>query len=217
VDQEKCDHCGKCAEICEFNAIASLPESTIVFGDLCHGCSGCWLVCPTGAIKKGERILGEVESGTAHSMSFSQGLLRVGETVVPPVIEVVKGKAAGSPWAILDSPPGTTCPVVETLRDVDFVVLVTEPTPFGMHDLQRVLDLADHFGVPAMVCINKFDISPKLSNMIEEYCGERGIPVIGRIPFEPRVSDAQIAGLSLIEFAAVTERGSDRNRMRRRL
>ena len=199
VDQEKCDHCGKCAEICEFNAIASLPESTIVFGDLCHSCSGCWLVCPTGAIEKGERILGEVGSGTAHSMLFSQGLMRVGETVVPPMIQVVKEKSAGSPWAILDSPPGTTCPVVETLRDVDYVVLVTEPTPFGMHDLDLAVKLARALDLPFGVVINR-DVDGH--DMIDHYCADEGIEILVRIPFRRGVAEACAEGALAIDVDA---------------
>ena len=116
VDEEKCTACGECARICQFNAIASLPDRTMVFPDLCHGCAGCWLVCPDEAIGPGQRELGELASGTADGMRFTQGRLRVGETVVPPLIQAVKQATDGSPWVILDAPPGTSCPVIAALR-----------------------------------------------------------------------------------------------------
>jgi len=114
VDHELCAHCGKCSEICEFNAIAAMPAKTIVFPDLCHSCSGCWLVCPEKAISQGVRNLGNISTGTAHGMVFSQGKLRIGETQVPPLVEAVIAEPGTDALIIRDAPPGATCPAVAT-------------------------------------------------------------------------------------------------------
>ena len=208
VDQVVCTHCGKCAEICEFNAIACLPRQTMVFEDLCHSCAGCWLVCPEQAITQRERILGEIATGRAGRIHFTRGLLRIGETVVPPLIQAVKSAAQGSAWVIFDSPPGTTCPVVETMRDVDFVLLVTEPTPFGEHDLALAVELTRALARPCGVVINR---ALPGRDQIDRYCAREGVEILARIPFRRSVAaacaegglaldvDSEVAG-SLVEL-----------------
>jgi MinD superfamily P-loop ATPase len=191
VDHDLCQHCGKCAEICEFNAIACLPHRTIVFPDLCHGCAGCWLVCPNQAIAQDERVLGDVASGTARDMRFTHGLLRVGETTVPPLIQAVKATSDGAPWVVMDSPPGTTCPVVETIRHVDYVVLVTEPTPFGEHDLALAVELTRALGLSCGVVINKAVAG---RDRIDRYCAREGIDILARIPFRREVAEVCAEG-----------------------
>ena len=191
VDQALCQHCGQCAEFCEFNAIACLPQRTMIFEDLCHGCSGCWLICPNQAITKSERVLGDVATGTAMGMSFTHGELRIGETVVPPLIQAAKAQAENANWVILDSPPGTTCPVVETMRDVDYVVLVTEPTPFGQHDLALAVDLARALERPCGVVINR---AVPGREQIEAYCARESLDILAKIPFQLEVAEACAEG-----------------------
>jgi MinD superfamily P-loop ATPase len=196
VDHDLCQHCGKCAEICEFNAIACLPSRTMVFPDLCHGCAGCWLVCPNQAVSRDERVLGEVASGSARGIRFTHGLLRVGETTVPPLIQAVKVTSDGAPWVVLDAPPGTTCPVVETIRDVDYVVLVTEPTPFGEHDLALAVELTRALGLPCGVVINK---AVPGRGRIDRFCAREGIEILARIPFKREVAKACAEGRLAID------------------
>jgi MinD superfamily P-loop ATPase len=196
VDQDRCRHCGLCADICQFNAIASLPDRTMVFPDLCHGCAGCWLVCPDEAIAPGRRELGELASGTADGMRFTQGRLRVGETVVPPLIQAVKQATVGSPWVILDAPPGTTCPVVETMRGADFVVLVTEPTPFGLHDLELAVALTRKLALPCGVVVNR---ALPGHDLIDTYCEEHGVAILARIPFRRAVAEACAEGALAVD------------------
>lgn len=196
VDADLCRHCGKCAEICEFNAIACLPKRTMVFEDLCHSCSGCWLVCPEGAISQGQRLLGHVASDRVHGLDFTHGVLRVGETVVPPLIAEVKRRAGNAPWTILDAPPGATCPVVETMKDVDYVLLVTEPTPFGKHDLALALQLARALGKPCGVVINR---SLPDQDIIDRFCEAEGVPILAHIPFRRGVAEACADGALAID------------------
>ena len=196
VDAELCRHCGKCAAICEFNAIACLPDRTMVFEDLCHSCAGCWLVCPEQAISQGERTLGELAGGTAHGLDFTHGILRIGETVVPPLIAKVKERANTAPWTILDAPPGATCPVVETMKDVDYVVLVTEPTPFGQHDLALALKLARALGKPCGVVINR---ALPGQDLIDRFCEHEHVDILAHIPFRREVAAACAEGALAID------------------
>jgi len=196
VDHDACNHCGECADFCEFNAIACLPEKTMIFADLCHSCGGCWLVCPHEAMTPSDRPLGEVSTGTAGDLAFTQGLLRVGETLVPPLIEAVKEVPGDEPWVIMDAPPGTTCPVVETLRGADFVLLVTEPTPFGQHDLALALDLTRKLGIPCGVVINR---AGTLQSPVDDYCAEENVEILVRIPFRREVAEVCAEGGLAIE------------------
>jgi len=196
IDAAICNHCGACAKICAFNAIACLPDRTLVFLDLCHSCAGCWLVCPQAAITQGTRVLGELTSGTGRELAATQGLLRVGETVVPPLIRAVKDAAGPAAWVILDAPPGTSCPVVETMKGVDFVLLVTEPTPFGRHDLELAVRLTRSVGLPCGVVINRAGAAPDL---IDAFCAREGLPVLARIPFKRTVAAACAEGRLAIE------------------
>jgi len=196
VDHDICNHCGECADFCEFNAIACLPEKTMIFADLCHSCGGCWLVCPHEAMTPSERSIGEVSTGTAGDLTFTQGRLRVGETLVPPLIEAVKGVPGDEPWVIMDAPPGTTCPVVETMRDADYVILVTEPTPFGQHDLALALDLTRKLGIPCGVVINR---AGTLHSPVDDFCTRENVEILARIPFRRTVAEVCSEGGLAIE------------------
>jgi MinD superfamily P-loop ATPase len=191
VHQDTCCHCGQCAEFCEFNAIACLPQKTMIFPSLCHSCGGCWLVCPTVAITPGQRTLGEISTGKNGDLKFTQGRLRVGETMVPPLIHAVKVVPGKESWVILDTPPGTACPVVETLHGVDLVLLVAEPTPFGQHDLALALDLVRDLNLPCGVIINR--AGPQQSP-VEDFCASEGVEIMARIPFRRRVAETCALG-----------------------
>jgi len=135
IDQERCTGCGECSEICQFNALACIGDGVMTFPELCHSCGGCWRVCPEKAIGQNPREIGILEEGWAPGIRFTQGRLKVGEAQVPPLIRRVKASGGGSLLTIIDAPPGTSCAAVTAMRGCDFVLLVTEPTPFGLHDL----------------------------------------------------------------------------------
>jgi len=179
IDNEKCSHCRKCSNFCQYNAIAVLPSDVLLFPELCHGCGGCTIVCPENAISEGERVIGAIEGGSTGKMEFLQGRMNVGEAMATPVIRTLKRRIEDERTVILDSRPGTACPVIETIGDVDFCILVTEPTPFGLHDLKLAIDVVVHLGVPYGVIINRDGMG---DGKVEEFCAEKGIPVIMKIP-----------------------------------
>lgn len=200
VDEEKCDGCGRCAKVCEYRAIAMLKKP-LVFPELCHGCGGCALACPTGAIREQDRGIGVVETGRADGVAFVQGRLNVGEPMAPPLIRAVKKKALSDITAIFDSPPGTSCPVVAAVRDADFVVLVTEPTPFGLNDLKLAVETMKQLGLEHGVVINRSDAGDL---RVREFCARAQIPLLLEIPDDRRVAEAysrgHIAALVLPEW-----------------
>ncbi|MEW5719448.1 MAG: ATP-binding protein, partial [Chloroflexota bacterium] len=152
VDEAKCTYCGKCAEVCQYHAIAVLGKKVLVFAQLCHGCGSCTLVCPEHAISEISDVMGVVESGTAREgIAFARGVMNVGEPMAVPVIRQLKKWIAPQPnqSVILDAPPGTSCPVVESVRGADFLLLVTEPTPFGLHDLKLAAQIARELNISA--------------------------------------------------------------------
>jgi len=136
INEEKCDLCGKCSEICEYNALAVLKDTVLVFAELCHGCGGCTLLCPKKAITEKDRPIGIMEIGSSGKINFIHGKLNIGEVMSPPLIREVKKQIKPSETVIIDAPPGTSCPVIETVKGSDFSLLVTEPTPFGLNDQQ---------------------------------------------------------------------------------
>jgi MinD superfamily P-loop ATPase len=204
VDETLCQHCGRCAEVCRYNAIASIPTRTLVFGELCHGCGSCTLECPSGAISEVARPVGIVEVGRVEgAMLFGQGTLNVGEAMATPIIRALKRHATDAGWdaertVIVDAPPGTSCPVVEALRGADVALLVTEPTPFGLHDLRLAAELArDVLGLPVGVVINKDDDGQ--DHAVDAYCREMGLPVLLRIPLRREIAVAYSRGDVLVE------------------
>jgi MinD superfamily P-loop ATPase len=201
VDEALCTHCGKCAEVCEFHAIAVIGKKTLVFPELCHGCGSCTLVCPENVISERLDVMGILESGlTATGMDFAQGVMNVGEPMAVPIIRELKKWKAARPFEIeiRDTPPGASCPVVETMRGADFVLLVTEPTPFGLHDLKQVVGITRELGIPAGVVVNRDGIG---DNAVEAYCAEAGIPILLRIPMERRFAEAIASGRTLVDAA----------------
>ena len=189
VNEELCTLCGECARVCQFNAIACLKKSVLVFPELCHGCAGCWLVCPAGAITPGGREVGVVEKGEAGG--FVQGRLRVGEAMAPPLIRAVKKEIDPARTCLIDAPPGTSCPVIEAVKGSDFLVLVTEPTPFGLNDLRLAVDMARALGLPHGVVINRSGIG---DGRLKEYCARESVDVLGEIPDDRRIAEAYSRG-----------------------
>jgi MinD superfamily P-loop ATPase len=190
VDGLRCTACGRCAEVCAYNAIAVL-KTAMVFPELCHGCGGCRPVCPADAIREQPRTIGVVETGRAGTIGFGQGRLKVGEPMSPPLIRAVKRMRTEGALTILDAPPGTSCPVVAAVRDAEYVALVTEPTPFGLNDLRLAVDLMRRMNLRFGVVINRAGIGDRAVNT---YCAAEGIPVLAEIPDDRRVAEAYARG-----------------------
>jgi MinD superfamily P-loop ATPase len=200
VDLERCAQCGLCADVCAYNAISVVAGQVLVFPELCHGCGSCVLNCPAQAIRERHYPTGLLEAGHAGPITFGQGTLKVGQAMATPIIKQLKEWLLDVPAAlhvtIIDAPPGVGCPVLETLRGTDYVLLVTEPTPFGLHDLRQVTVLArDALGIPCGVIINRENGT---DDRVERFCSEQGLPVLARIPFDRRVATAGADGVPLV-------------------
>jgi MinD superfamily P-loop ATPase len=191
IDEEKCDYCRKCAKLCAFNALVVLGDCTLLFPEMCHGCGGCMYICPQKAITEQHRKIGVVERGRAGNIDFIQGLLNVGEPMAPPIIKKERSLIDDSKTVILDSPPGTSCPVIETIRDTDFCVLVTEPTPFGLNDLVLAVETVREIKVPFGVIINQDGIG---DDEVDKYCNKEGIPILMKIPWDRRIAESYSKG-----------------------
>jgi MinD superfamily P-loop ATPase len=191
VDESKCTACGKCTEICQYSAIALLGKTVLTFPNLCHGCGGCMLVCPAGAINEAGREVGVVEQGRANGIQFVHGKLRIGEAMSPPLIRAVKKLADLSEVTIVDAPPGTSCPVIQSVRNADYVVLVTEPTPFGLNDLKLAVDMLRVLKLPFGVVVNRADIGDQA---VFNYCENESIEVLLQIPDDRRIAEAYSRG-----------------------
>ena len=216
VDEAKCTYCGKCAEVCEYHAIAVIGKKMLIFPELCHGCGSCTRVCPEHAISERLDVLGVLERGAASAgVDFSQGVMNVGEPMAVPIIRELKKWRPGLDTAeehrlldqsahqneiieIRDAPPGASCPVVESMRGADFAILVTEPTPFGLHDLKQVIGIARELGIPAGVVINRDGIG---DDAVEKYCAENNLSILLKIPMERRFAEAIASGKTLVEAA----------------
>ncbi len=199
VNHEKCTYCGRCSEVCVWNAIAVAGEKVLVFRDLCHGCGSCGLVCPEDAISEITHVTGRIEGGTDGSINFARGILNVGQAMPVPVISSLLNEylpRAGSSTVIIDSSPGTSCPVVEAVSRSDYVVLVTEPTPFGLHDLKAAVDVVvNQLNLPAGVIINRNGIG---NNDVEKYCLASNLPILARIPMDRKIAELLSEGIPLL-------------------
>ena len=196
VDESLCDGCGKCGSFCAYHAIVSFGTVPLVFPEMCHGCGGCTRVCPTKAIRETDRRIGVVETIRAGNITLIQGRLDVGVAMAPPLIRAVKAHLRGSLPAILDAPPGTSCPVIATLRDVDFVTLVTEPTPFGLHDLKLAVETVRELGTPFGVVINRAGVG---DDRVHAYCIAEAIPILAEIPDDRRIAEAYSRGELIVD------------------
>lgn len=196
IDFDKCIRCGACVEACKFNALAGMGGNIMLYDSLCHGCGRCGLVCPTGAISEIPHQLGVVETGTARGIPFAHGLLNVGETMATPIIHALKNEIDGSRLAILDAPPGTGCPTIAALHEADVALMVTEPTPFGLHDLKAAIEVARTLDVPTAVVINRQGIG---DDQVEKYCAGENIPIILTIPFDRAIAETYAVGTPLVD------------------
>ncbi len=200
IDASSCTLCGKCVEVCQFHALAKVGKHLMVFKQLCHGCGSCARNCPEKAITEVPHPIGLLESGlTGEGIRFSRGVLTVSEPMPTPIIRQLK-RLARSPTdatVILDAPPGASCSVVETLRNTNFVLLVTEPTPFGLHDLQQMVGIVREMQLPAGVIINRDGIG---DDRIEKYLADHNLPILMRIPYDPKLAAGIAAGNTIIEI-----------------
>lgn len=200
IDESKCTSCGKCEAVCEYHAIAVLGKKVMVFPQLCHGCGSCTLVCPTKAIQEVPDVMGVLESGSTPSgINFAHGILNVGEPMAVPVIRQLKKWRIPQPGqvVIVDAPPGTSCPVVESVRHADFLLLVTEPTPFGLHDLKLAAQVANELKIPVGIIINRDGIG---NAAVEDFCTVEGLPVLMRIPYDRTIAEGTAQGKTLIDI-----------------
>jgi len=195
VDENLCNLCGKCQEICQFKAIVLIADRVLTFHELCHSCGGCFEVCPQRAISEGDRELGIIEEGFADGIRFVHGRLRIGEAMDGPLIREVRKRADDSSITIIDAPPGSSCPVVEAIKGVDFVLLVTEPTPFGLFDLKIVHRVVEILGIPCALVINRADVG---DSGVKEYAKEKEIPILLEIPFDRRILELYSEGTALV-------------------
>jgi len=209
VDFTRCTYCGKCAEVCVYHAIAVVGKQLLIFPQLCHGCGNCTYNCPeqaihevlnpTGQLAWGSLDIGRQPQSGSTSVGFWQGIMNVGEAMATPIISQLKKRALSSAQeslAILDAPPGNACPVVETMRDADFVLLVTEPTPFGLHDLRVAVQVArDELHLPVGVVINRDGAG---NADVDRYCESEGVPILMRIPLERRIAEAYAEGVPMV-------------------
>ena len=194
INKEKCDYCGKCSEFCVYNALAVVRQKILIFPELCHSCGGCELVCPKDAISWKERVVGKVEHGKTKDIDFYHGLLNVGEAQAIPVIKALKRKIDKKMNVVIDVPPGTSCPVIESIKGSDYCVLVTEPTPFGLHDLKLAVEVVRHMRIPFGVVINRDGIG---DNRVEVYCKKEHITVLLKIPERQKIAFLYSKGIAL--------------------
>lgn len=198
INSDKCNSCGKCVSLCEFNAMAKVKDNILIFNELCHGCNSCKINCPQNAILEDYREIGTIEAQLNEKISFIQGKTRVGEAMSPPLIKKVKSFADLKNFniEIIDSPPGTSCPFINTIYGVDYVVMVTEPTPFGLYDLKLAVDVVKKIKIPFGIVINKSNDNDLL---IESWIKENNIEIITKIPEDINIAKNYSNGEILLE------------------
>lgn len=196
VDEEKCTYCRRCSKLCQFKAISVFGEVVLIFPEMCHGCGGCMMICPQGAVSTGERQLGEISVGTALSSPFFMGKLTIGEAMSPPLMRSVlasleiRGDTATRD-VIIDAPPGVSCPAVTAVMDCDAVLLVTEPTPFGVYDLKLAHEAFSKLGKPMGVVVNRAGIG---DDTVYDFCREKALPILAQIPYDRSIAEAYSRG-----------------------
>jgi MinD superfamily P-loop ATPase len=196
IDATACNACDECVNFCQFNALASFCGAPLVFAELCHGCGGCSLVCTRKAIREKDFRIGVVRTFVDENVTLQSGCLDVGVSLASALVHSVKARLEKGVTAILDAPPGTACPAVATLRGVDFVLLVTEPTPFGLHDLTLAVDTVRELRLPFGVVINRVGIG---DDRVHRYCATENIPVLLEIPDDRRIAEAYSRGELIVE------------------
>lgn len=196
INQEKCDICRKCSDFCRYNALAALPDKILFFPSLCHGCGGCTIICPEKAILESQRSLGVIEKAKGgSSLEFYRGLLNIGETMASAVIRTLKKYIDDQKTVIFDAPPGTSCPVIASIGDADYCVLVTESTPFGFHDLRLAVDVVRELKIPFGVIINRWGLG---DSSVEDYCKTKGIPILLKIPNDRKIAELYSQGIPFV-------------------
>jgi MinD superfamily P-loop ATPase len=191
VSGEKCTGCGRCVEACRFNAVALLTGSPTFFPELCHSCGNCVRVCPENALYEVSREVGTLRSGRAGLLNFTDGIMDIGEARSSPVIDKVRDNAGVDSLTIVDAPPGTSCPAVSAVRMTSYVVLVTEPTPFGLHDLRLAVEMVEELGIRAGVIINRTGVG---SDDVEKFCRDNDLPILTKIPYDREVARSYTRG-----------------------
>ena len=195
IDEEKCTHCGKCSDVCAYHALAVLPQTVLLFPELCHGCGACTIVCPEKAVGEGSRSVGEIFVARSGETEIVWGELALGEARTTPLIRAVKERAGGE-MVIVDCPPGTSCSMVEAVRGSDFCLLVTEPTPFGLYDLDIALKVLEKMKMPHAVLVNKSGIGDR---KVYGYLARRKIALLMEIPLERRIAEIYSRGEIFVE------------------
>ena len=190
IDELRCTHCGQCSETCNYHALAVLPETVLLFSELCHGCGACTLVCPEKAVSEDSRSVGDVFRARSDGVEIIWGELRLGEARTTPLIKAVKSEAGGE-MVIVDCPPGTSCSLVESVRGTDFCLLVTEPTPFGLYDLDIALKALDRMNIPCGVLVNKSGMGDR---KVYGYLEKRNIPLLMEIPLDRKIAELYSRG-----------------------
>jgi len=204
VDMSQCTHCGMCADICEYHAIVVIKDKLLTFPELCHGCGGCSYLCPADAIAEAERDIGVIEKGMAGPIEFVHAHLNVGEPMAPPLIRKIKTLIHNAKPAIIDAPPGTSCPVVESVKGTDFCALVTEPTPFGLNDLMLAVEMVRILEIPFGVIVNMADIG---NRDVWDYCQKEAIPILMEIPFDRKIAELYSKGTPLTQALPEYKKG----------
>lgn len=196
VDMKKCNLCGKCGEICQFKAIVVIGKTVLPFPEMCHSCGGCMEVCPEKAITETGRELGVIERGSRNGLEFIHGKLRVGEAMSPPLIRKVREYARPEALTIIDAPPGTSCPVIASMKGADFVLLVTEPTPFGLNDLKLAVGAVKILDIPCGLVINRSDMG---DDKVKIYAEKEKLPILMEIPLDRKIAEAYSRGEMIVE------------------
>ncbi len=203
VDEARCNGCGACGEVCAFNAIAVVGSTVLVFPELCHSCGACALLCPQNAIHEEERETGVVEHGMATPprqpvFPLVSGVLAVGEAKAVPTTRATLAAADDDSVdvVLIDAPPGTSCPVIAAVRDSDLVVLVTEPTPFGLHDLELAVEMVRALGLRCVVVVNRAGLG---DDRVYSYCADEGIEIVLELPYERRIAETYAQGHLLLD------------------
>ncbi|MGB9875757.1 MAG: ATP-binding protein [bacterium] len=196
IDEKLCDHCGKCAQFCQYNALLVTSQKAMVLPELCHSCGGCALVCPKKAITEEKYRIGSLKGGSAGNLELLYGELKVGKPLPAPIIKEVKRHIRKDRTVILDSPPGTSCPVIETVRGSDFCILVAEPTPFGLHDLKIAVQVLEELAIPFGVVLNRADIGDE---KVQEFCHQKSIPILLEIPYLRKIAELYSKAIPFIQ------------------
>jgi MinD superfamily P-loop ATPase len=203
VDEARCTRCGACSELCQFKAISVMGQLVLTFPEMCHGCGGCMLICPEKAISPGQRQLGEISWGAAGRIGFLAGRLRIGEAMSPPLMRLVKSRlkqrlAETGGDAVIDAPPGVSCPAVNAVMDTDAILLVTEPTPFGFYDFQLAWAAFRSLGKPLGAVVNRAGLG---NDDIYRFCRENNLPILAEIPYDRAIAEAYARGQIIADLS----------------